>query len=112
MKFMRDTHDWMQDPDSVDPMSGVANLFDTAMVFIAALLLALITVFDARDIFSKDSNLTIVKKNDHGEMTIIKKQGRRIQAVKMTREAAAGRGTRLGTAYRLEDGSMIYVPEE
>ncbi|MBO4630327.1 MAG: DUF2149 domain-containing protein [Lentisphaeria bacterium] len=112
MRFMRDAHDWMQDPDSVDPMSGVANLFDTAMVFIAALLLALITVFDARDIFSKDSNLTIVKKNDHGEMTIIKKQGRRIQAVKMTREAAAGRGTRLGTAYRLEDGSMIYVPEE
>ena len=30
----------------------------------------------------------------------------------MTREEAAGRGTRLGTAYRLEDGSMIYVPED
>ena len=112
MKFMREVRDWRKELDSVDPMGGVANLFDTAMVFIAALLLALMTVFDARDIFSKDSNLTMVKKNDQGEMTIIKKQGRRIQAVKMTRDAASGRGTRLGTAYRLEDGSIIYVPEE
>ena len=112
MKFMREVRDWRQGPDAADPMSGVANLFDTAMVFVAALLLALMTVFDARDIFSPDSNLTMIRKNEQGEVTVIKKQGRKIQAVKMTREAAAGRGTRLGTAYRLEDGSMIYVPEE
>jgi len=31
--------------------------------------------------------------------------------MKVTREQAAGRGLRLGTAYRLEDGSMVYVPE-
>ena len=112
MKFMRTSHDWRRDPDSPDPMSGVVNLFDAAVVFIAALLLALMTVFDAKEIFSKDSNMTIVKRNDRGEMTVIRKKGRRIQAVKMTREQAEGRGTRLGTAYRLEDGSMIYVPED
>ena len=112
MKFMRGSHDWRRDPDSPDPMSGVVNLFDAAVVFIAALLLALMTVFDAKEIFSKDSNMTIVKRNDRGEMTVIRKKGRRIKAVKMTREQAEGRGTRLGTAYRLEDGSMIYVPED
>ena len=112
MKFMRTSHDWRRDPDSLDPMSGVVNLFDAAVVFIAALLLALMTVFDAKEIFSKDSNMTIVKRNDRGEMTVIRKKGRRIKAVKMTREQAEGRGTRLGTAYRLEDGSMIYVPED
>ena len=112
MKFMRTSHDWRRDPDSPDPMSGVVNLFDAAVVFIAALLLALMTVFDAKEIFSKDSNMTIVKRNDRGEMTVIRKKGRRIRAVKMTREQAEGRGTRLGTAYRLEDGSMIYVPED
>ena len=112
MKFMRSVHDWRQEQTSPDPMTGVVNLFDTAVVFIAALLLALMTVFDAREIFSKDSRMTIVKENDRNELTIIRKQGRKIQAVKMTREEAAGRGTRLGTAYRLEDGSMIYVPEE
>ena len=112
MKFMRGSHDWRRDPDSPDPMSGVVNLFDAAVVFIAALLLVLMTVFDAKEIFSKDSNMTIVKRNDRGEMTVIRKKGRRIKAVKMTREQAEGRGTRLGTAYRLEDGSMIYVPED
>ena len=112
MKFMRESHAFAEDSECDDPMSGVVNLFDTAVVFIAALLLALITVFDARDIFSKDSNLTIVKKNEHGEMVVIEKKGRKIQAVKMTREQAEGKGVRLGTAYRLEDGSMIYVPEE
>ena len=112
MKFMRTSHDWRREPGSPDPMSGVVNLFDAAVVFIAALLLALMTVFDAKEIFSKDSNMTIVKRNDRGEMTVIRKKGRRIKAVKMTREQAEGRGTRLGTAYRLEDGSMIYVPEE
>ena len=112
MKFMRTSHDWRRDPDSPDPMSGVVNLFDAAVVFIAALLLALMTVFDAKEIFSKDSNMTIVKRNDRGEMTVIRKKGRRIKAVKMTRDQAEGRGTRLGTAYRLEDGSMIYVPED
>ena len=112
MKFMRSTERWLREPDSPDPMSGVVNLFDTAVVFIAALLLALMTLFDAKDFFSKDSTMTLIKKNDRGELTVIRKQGRKIQARKVTREAAAGRGTRLGTAYRLEDGSMIYVPEE
>ena len=112
MKFMRDLHEWRRRPESADPMSGVGNLFDTAMVFIAALLLALMTVFDARDLFDPESRFTILKKNAQGEMTLIRKTGRRIQAVKMTPEQAAGRGVRLGTAYRLEDGSMVYVPEE
>ena len=112
MKFMRTVHDWRRARETPDPMTGVGNLFDTAVVFIAALLLALMTVFDAKEIFSKDSRMTIVKKNDRGELTIIRKQGRKMQAVRMTREEAAGRGTRLGTAYRLEDGSMIYVPED
>lgn len=111
MKFMRGSSEWRR-TDLPDPMSGVVNLFDTAVVFIAALLLALMTVFDAREIFSKESSFTMVKKDDRGQMTLIRKQGRRIRAVKMTREEAAGEGVRLGTAYRLKDGSMIYVPED
>ena len=113
MKYMRSSQQIIDNFESAhDPMSGVANLFDTAVVFIAVLLLALISVFDAKDLFDSDSKLTILKKNAAGEMTIIKKEGRRIKAVKMTREKAAGKGVRLGTAYQLEDGSMIYVPED
>ena len=112
MKFMRNNRDCGKFADEGDPMGSVGNLFDAAVVFIAALLLALMTVFGAQDLFSEKSSFTILKKNDRGEMTFIKKKGRRIQASKMTKEEATGKGTRLGTAYRLEDGSMIYVPEE
>ncbi len=112
MKFMRNYRQTAEAHDPGDPMGGVANLFDTAVIFIAALLLALVTVFDANDLFAKDSSMTIVKKSSNGEMVIIEKNGPKIQAVRMTREEAAGKGVLLGTAYQLEDGSMIYVPEE
>ncbi len=112
MRFMRNSKAFEGDMDCDDPMSGVVNLFDTAVIFIAALLLALVTAFEVKDLFSKDSDMTLIKRSSNGEMVLIEKKGRKIQAVKMTREEAAGKGTRLGTAYRLEDGSMIYVPEE
>ena len=54
----------------------------------------------------------MVRKTAKGEMTLVSKKGRKIKAVKITPEQAAGRGTRLGTAYKLEDGSVVYVPEE
>ena len=36
---------------------------------------------------------------------------KKIKALKVSKEKAEGRGERLGTAYRLEDGTMVYVPE-
>ena len=111
MKFMRN-YRAADEEDGGDPMGSVANLFDTAVVFISALLLALIAVFDANDLFSHDSDMTIVKKGADGEMVLIEKKGKTIQAVRMTPEEAAGKGVRLGVAYQLEDGSMIYVPEQ
>ena len=113
MKYMRSSQQIIDEFEAEhDPMSGIVNLFDTAVVFIAVLLLALISVFDAKELFDSKSELTILKKNAAGKITIIKKNGRQIKAIKMTREKAAGNGVRLGTAYQLEDGSMIYVPED
>lgn len=112
MKFMRDFRRVAADHDCDDPMSGVANLFDTAVIFISALLLALVAAFDAQNLFSPESRFTIVKSSPQGEMTVIEKQGKKIRAVRMTREEAAGKGVRLGVTYQLEDGSMVYVPEE
>jgi hypothetical protein len=45
-------------------------------------------------------------------MEIITKKGEKIKAVKVSRQKATGRGERLGIAYKLENGSMVYVPEE
>ncbi len=95
-----------------DPLSGVANLFDLGLVFIVGLLLALFGAFRLQELLQQDSKLTITKESASGEMEIIIKDGKKIEAMKVSKEQAKGRGQRLGTAYRLENGSMVYVPED
>jgi len=94
-----------------DPMSGVANLFDLGLVFIVGLILTIFSAFHLSDLFNENSEITIMKKDSRGELEIITKKGKKIKAIKITKDKAIGRGERLGTAYRLEDGSMVYVPE-
>ncbi len=94
-----------------DPLSGVANLFDIGLVFIVGLIITLFTAYNLQDLFSEKSELTIMKKSENGQMEIITKKGKKIKAIKVTKEKALGRGVRLGIAYRLENGAMVYVPE-
>jgi hypothetical protein len=63
------------------------------------------------DLMDKNSEVTMVKTNAQGEREIIVKKGTQITAYKVTGKTAAGEGERLGTAYRLANGQIIYVPE-
>ena len=94
-----------------DPMAGVANLFDVGLVFIVALIVTLTSAYHLQDLFDQNSEVTIMKKNRSGEMEIIAKKGTKIEAMKVSKQKSSGKGERLGTAYRLQDGSMVYVPE-
>jgi len=95
-----------------DPMNGVANLFDIGLVFIVGLIMTLFNVYRLSDLFNEKSSFTMMRQAADGQLEIITKQGKKINAVKVTKQSAQGRGTRLGTAFRLEDGSMVYVPDE
>jgi hypothetical protein len=95
-----------------DPLSGVANLFDIGLVFIVGLIMTFFSAYHLQDLFDRNSEFTIMKQKPDGEMEIIVKEGTRIEARRVTAERAVGRGRRLGVAYRLEDGTMIYVPEQ
>ncbi|HNX40505.1 MAG TPA: DUF2149 domain-containing protein [Methanothrix sp.] len=44
-------------------------------------------------------------------MQIIIKDMSQIQVLNMTGKIAGGQGNRMGTAYRLESGQVVYVPE-
>ena len=44
-------------------------------------------------------------------MEIITKKGKDIKVQKVTDKSLSGKGLRLGTAYELEDGRVVYVPE-
>ncbi|MDY6853671.1 MAG: DUF2149 domain-containing protein [Thermodesulfobacteriota bacterium] len=94
-----------------DPMTGVANLFDIGLVFIVGLIITLFFAYHLQDLFSEKSEFTIMKKDESGQMEVITKKGKEIKSIKVTKEKAQGKGERLGIAYRLEDGTMVYVPE-
>lgn len=94
-----------------DPLAGIANLFDVSVAFIVALLIALFSLFSAGSMLDPASNVTLVKQADNGQMEIITKKGARISVQKVSDRSLSGQGTRLGTAYRLSNGQVVYVPE-
>lgn len=95
-----------------EPLNGVANLFDVALVFIVALLLTLMSTYRILDFFNPESEITIMKKvKDRWQ--IITKKGKEIKVNKVTdRKVGGDEGLKLGTAYQLKNGRVIYVPEE
>lgn len=99
--------------DDTDPQSLVANLFDVAMVFAVALMVALVTKFNMTEIFSQE-DYTIVKNPGKENMEIIIKNGEKIE--KYTPDGSADesegtKGKKIGIAYELPNGQIVYVPE-
>jgi hypothetical protein len=111
MKLLRVHHSREDQTPLEDPISGIANLFDISVVLIVAMIVALMTALNMLELFDPNTEVTLTKKNAQGQMEIISKKGREIKVRKLSQEEAAGHGERLGTAYQLEDGQIIYVPE-
>ena len=96
-----------------DPMSVVGNLFDVAMVFAVALMVALVGRYQMTELFSKE-DFTIVKNPGKENMEIITKEGERINRYTPSEDQSASdspRGRKVGTAYELENGEIIYIPD-
>jgi hypothetical protein len=94
-----------------DPISGVANLFDASVVFIVSMMIALFMAWNMMDILDPKADVTITKKGADGQIEVITKKGAEIKASKVTDKKLSGQGEKLGTAYRLKDGRLVYVPE-
>ena len=60
-----------------DPMSVVSNLFDVAMVFAVALMVALVSRYNMTEMFSQE-DFTMVKNPGKENMEIITKEGQKI----------------------------------
>lgn len=92
-----------------DPLLSVVNLVDVFLVLIAALLLAVarspVNVFDA-------GQVTVIRDAGTPDMEIVVKNGTKIERFRGDGAAAsAGQGVKAGIAYRMPDGSLVYVPE-
>ncbi len=99
--------------DHDNPLGMLTNLFDVAMVFAVALMVALVTHYNMSEIFSKD-DYTIVKNPGAGNMEIIMKEGDQIKKYTPSENesiSSGSKGRRVGSAYQLENGEIIYIPE-
>ena len=96
-----------------DPLLGLINLFDASMVLVVAMLLSLISKGNVADMAARLSqqDVTIVTNPGKPDMEMVIKRGNKIEKLKSTGERGAGAGKRLGTAFRLENGEVVYVPE-
>lgn len=99
--------------DNNDPMSVVGNLFDVAMVFAVALMVALVTRYNMTEMLSNE-DFTMVKNPGKENMEIITKDGSKINRYTHSEDQSkenGKRGKKVGIAYELENGEIIYVPE-
>lgn len=97
----------LHNQNDTDPMGTVANLFDVAMVFAVALMVALVSRFNMTEIFSKE-DYTMVKNPGQENMEIITKEGKEIKRYTPSeqKESSGKRGKKVGVAYELENGKI------
>ncbi len=92
-----------------DPILSVVNLIDIFLVIMAALLITvalnpLLSQIGRRDV-------TVITDAGKPGMEIVVKQGEKIEHYKASGQIGSGDGNKAGVAYRMKDGSIVYVPE-
>lgn len=97
--------------DVDDPLAAVANLFDLGFVLAISFMVSLIMALNSLSLTDPDAKVTITTERKDG-LQIMVKQGNKTTVRRMTKNIGSGDGERLGVAYKLEDGSVIYVPED
>ncbi|WP_374594742.1 DUF2149 domain-containing protein [Aquabacterium sp.] len=100
---------FLDESESDDPILSVVNLIDIFLVIIAALLITiarnpLLNPFAHQDV-------TVITDPGKASMEMLIKKGDKIEHYKSSGQIGQGEGQKAGIAYRMKDGSMVYVPE-
>lgn len=95
------------DNDDDDPVLSTINLIDVFMVVIGMLMIAIVN--NPMNPFAQDK-LTIIRNEGKPNMEIITQEGQKVTKFKASGASGEGNGEKAGTAYRMKDGTMVYVP--
>lgn len=98
----------LDEDEGDDPILSVVNLIDVFLVIIAALLISVAQ--SPANPFSA-ANVTVIKNPGKPDMEITVKEGQKITRYQSQGKIGSGDGDKAGVAYRMKDGSMVYVPE-
>lgn len=99
----------LHEAESDDPILSVVNLIDIFLVVIAALLITVAQNPFINPFLHQD--VTVITDPGQPGMEIIVKKGEKIERYQASGAIGSGDGEKAGVAYRLKDGSIIYVPE-
>jgi hypothetical protein len=86
-----------------DPLDGLVNMFDIGIVLAVGFLLAALSSLGLTDAVNENG----LTKPTLGEVTL--KPGETVEDVPGEGVKTVGRGTPVGTVYRLADGRLVYV---
>ena len=98
----------LDEDEAANPLLSVTNLIDVFLVLIAALLISI-----AQNPMNPylDETVTVIKNAGQPDMELIIKDGETIETYKSSGEIGNGEGVKAGIAYKMPDGSIVYVPE-
>ncbi|HTN31113.1 MAG TPA: DUF2149 domain-containing protein [Pseudomonas sp.] len=100
---------FLEHDDADDPLLSMVNLIDLFLVVIGILLIVIVQ--NPLNPFSQDS-VIVVENPGEADMRMLIKEGKELKRYEANGEMGQGEGIRAGITYRLDDGRMIYVPEE
>ncbi|WP_072681321.1 DUF2149 domain-containing protein [Arcobacter sp. LA11] len=98
----------LHEDESLNPILSAVNLVDVFLVIIAALLITIAQ--NPLNPFNSD-DVTVIKNPGKKNMEVVIKKGEKIDKYKSEGKIGEGEGTKAGVAYKLKDGSMVYIPE-
>jgi len=90
-------------------MLSVVNLIDLFLVIIGMLMVVIAQ--NPLNPFSEE-RVVVVENPGEDNMRITIKEGQELTRYESSGEVGEGQGARAGVTYRLDDGRMIYVPED
>lgn len=92
-----------------DPVLSMVNIIDVFLVIIVILFIIILN--NPLNPLTADK-VTVIKNAGEPNMEIIVKEGEKLEHYRANQQIGEGLGTKAGITYRLDDGSLIYVPEK
>ena len=91
-----------------DPLDGLVNLFDLGIVLAVAFLLAALSSVKLSPSVLRDNQAQ--ERRQQSQDQVVRRRNERSGPIRLREgDKVVGRGKRLGTVYRLEDGRTIIV---
>jgi hypothetical protein len=95
--------------DEDDPMLSMVNLIDVFLVLIGILLIVIVQ--SPLNPFNQNK-VVVIENPGEADMRMLVKDGQELTEYQANGEIGEGQGSKAGITYRLNDGRMIYVPEQ